>query len=163
MLKMIGLMVLVAAPAYADNWKLGKEQWEIHGCASPRAASVLADFVAREPTFVMTPTGALIVESRPVDKNGKVVDKHSRDKVGVKETTWRADVILEPGKAHWTMPRNAETHQQVNIIVDVSAFQQATTGVQHILVELVVDYDPMGTGTHENVCAEHWSGDAERL
>lgn len=164
MVKMVVLMALVPTVASADSWRLGTERWEHHGCASPRAASVLADFVSREPTFVFNGKAALIVEARPVDKDGKVVPKGSKDAVGVKESSWRADVILETsGKAHWTMPRNPDTQQQVNIIVDVSPFQQSPDGVQNIGVDLVVDYDPHGTGTHENVCAEHWFGAAVRL
>jgi len=164
MVKMVMLMALVPTIASADSWRLGTERWEHHGCASPRAASVLADFVAREPTFVFNAKGALIVETRPVDKDGKVVPKGDKKAVGVKESSWRADVVLETtGKAHWTMPRNQETQQQVNILVDVSPFQQSTDGTRNIGVDLIVDYDPLGTGAHEHVCAEHWFGTAVRL
>lgn len=164
MVKMIVLMALVPTITSADSWKLGTERWEHHGCASPRAASVLADFVSREPRFVFNGGGALLVEARPVDKAGKVVLKGSKEAAGVKESSWRADVILEPtGKAHWTMPRNPDTQQQINIIVDVSPFQQSTDGTRNIGVDLIVDYDPKGTGAHENVCAEHWFGTAVRL
>lgn len=163
MVKMVVLMALVPTLASADSWRLGTEQWEHHGCASPRAANVLADFVSREPTFVFNAGGALIVEAHPVDKVGKVLPKGSKAGVGVKESSWRADVILEHGKAHWTMPRNPDTQQQINILVDVSAFQQSPDGTQNIVVDLVVDYDPRSTGLHENVCAERWSGMAVRL
>lgn len=147
---MLATLVAGLSVASADTWKLGQQKWEIHGCATDRAAKFLDDFVKRDPAFVMNGKRATLVESRPWQD-------------GVKETSWPATIVLENGLAEWAMPRNADTHQQVRIKVDVTPFRWTSDGKPMIHVELVVDYDPKNTGTHQNVCAEQWYGQAVRL
>lgn len=143
-------VVALSSVASADTWKLGSQKWELHGCATDRAAAVLADFVHRDPTFTMTRDRAVITESTPW-------------KDGVKETSWSAKLVLERGLASWEFPRDDKTHQQIRILVDVTPFKWSYDLTPNIHVSIIVDYDPQNTGTHQNVCSEQWFGQAVRL
>lgn len=146
------VIVLLGSISSADTWKLGAMVYTHHGCASPKAARALNDFIAKDPTFAMKPDAAVLSISTPT-KDGK----------GVHEKSWNASTVAGDGIAEWAMPENDE-RQQIRILVNSTVFMWSSDGKQpRMKVSLVLDYDPEQHHTHENVCAEVWVGQAVRL